>query len=70
MKMKRLIPAILALGMLTVGCGQTNQEAMNEVEEKSTPVKVEQVSKDKFLIPLHMGVKSIPSNRLPLQAKL
>ncbi|NLK98112.1 MAG: efflux RND transporter periplasmic adaptor subunit [Epulopiscium sp.] len=70
MKMKRLIPIVLALGMLTVGCGQTNQEAMNEVEEKSTPVKVEQVSKGQISNTFTYGGKINPKQQITVTSKI
>lgn len=71
MKMKRLIPAVLALGILTVGCSQTNKEAMNEVEEeKTTPVRVEQVSKGQISNTFTYGGKINPKQQITVTSKI
>ncbi|KAE9636282.1 efflux RND transporter periplasmic adaptor subunit [Defluviitalea raffinosedens] len=70
MKMKRLIPMVLALGILTAGCGQTNQEVMNETEEKATPVKVEQVSKGQISNTFTYGGKINPKQQITVSSKI
>lgn len=71
MKAKKIIPVILALGILTTGCGQTNKEVMNEaVEEKITSVKIEQVSKGQISNTFTYGGKINPKQQITVTSKI